>query len=80
MGDLEGAKGFLTMAPADKASDPAIAAARAAVELAEQAASLGDTKELDAKVAANPEGPPGALRSGAGAQRARSNARRRSII
>jgi putative thioredoxin len=43
------------MAPADKAGDPAIAAARAAVELAEQAASLGDTKELDAKVAANPK-------------------------
>jgi putative thioredoxin len=55
MGDLEGAKGFLTMAPADKAGDPAIAAARAALELAEQAASLGDTKELDAKVAADPK-------------------------
>jgi putative thioredoxin len=55
MGDLEGAKNFLAMAPADKAGDPAIAAARAAVELAEQAASLGDTKELDAKVAANPK-------------------------
>jgi putative thioredoxin len=54
MGDLEGAKGFLTMAPADKAGDPASAAARA-LELAEQAASLGDTKELDAKVAADPK-------------------------
>jgi putative thioredoxin len=54
-GDIEGAKGFLAMAPAAKAQDPAVAAVRAAVELAEQAASLGDTAELEAKVAANPK-------------------------
>ncbi|MDJ1158680.1 thioredoxin [Chelatococcus sp. SYSU_G07232] len=52
--DLDGAKRFLAMAPADKANDPAIAAARAAVELAEQAASLGDAAELERKVAADP--------------------------
>lgn len=52
--DLEGAKRFLAMAPADKAADPAIAAARAAIELAEQAAALGDVAELERKVAANP--------------------------
>ncbi|MCU4178749.1 thioredoxin [Bosea sp. BH3] len=54
-GDIEGAKGILAMAPADKAGDPAITAVRAAIELAEQAASLGDTAELEAKVAANPK-------------------------
>ena len=42
LGDLEGAKRFLAMAPAGKENDPAIAGARAAIELAEQAASLGD--------------------------------------
>ncbi|WP_439500241.1 thioredoxin [Bosea sp. (in: a-proteobacteria)] len=55
MGDLEGAKGILSAAPAAKAGDPAIAAVRAAIELAEQAASLGDTAELEARVAANPK-------------------------
>ena len=55
MGDLEGAKGILAMTPEAKAADPAIAAVRAAIELAEQAASLGDTAELEAKVAADPK-------------------------
>lgn len=55
MGDLEGAKGILAAAPEAKAADPALAAVRAAIELAEQAASLGDTAELEAKVAANPK-------------------------
>ncbi|SFJ04746.1 thioredoxin [Bosea sp. OK403] len=55
IGDLEGAKGILAMVPEDKAADPAIATVRAAIELAEQAASLGDTAELEAKVAANPK-------------------------
>jgi putative thioredoxin len=55
MGDLDGAKGILGMAPPDKATDPAIATVRAAIELAEQAASLGDTAELEASVAANPK-------------------------
>ncbi|MGO4740694.1 thioredoxin [Bosea sp. 2KB_26] len=54
MGDLDGAKGILAAAPETKASDPALTAVRAAIELAEQAASLGDTAELEAKVAANP--------------------------
>lgn len=55
MGDAEGAKGILAMAPEAKADDPAIAAVRAALELAEQAAALGDTAELEAKVAADPK-------------------------
>ncbi|CAH1657356.1 MULTISPECIES: thioredoxin [unclassified Chelatococcus] len=52
--DLEGARRFLDMVPADKANDPAIAAARAALELAEQAASLGDLAEFEQRLAANP--------------------------
>ncbi len=55
MGDIDGAKGILATAPEAKAADPAIAAVRAAVELAEQAASLGDTAELEARLAADPE-------------------------
>lgn len=55
MGDLDGAKGILGMVPAAKAADPAIAAVRAAIELADQAADLGDTAELEASVAANPK-------------------------
>jgi putative thioredoxin len=54
IGDLEGAKRFLAMAPQAKANDPAIAGARAAIELAEQAASLGDLADLQRRVEANP--------------------------
>jgi putative thioredoxin len=54
LGDLEGAKRFLAMAPKDKENDPAIAGARAAIELAEQAASLGDASELQRRIEANP--------------------------
>jgi putative thioredoxin len=52
--DLEGAKRFLAMAPAGKENDPAIAGARAAIELAEQAASLGDVGQLRQRVDADP--------------------------
>lgn len=55
MGDLEGATGILGMVPEAKATDPAVAAVRAAIELAQQAAALGDTAELEAKVVANPK-------------------------
>ena len=54
MDDLEGAKGFLAMVPEARAADPVIAGIQAAIELAEQAADLGDTAELEAKIAANP--------------------------
>jgi putative thioredoxin len=54
LGDLDGAKRFLTMAPKGKENDPAIAGARAAIELAEQAASLGDVGELMRRVDADP--------------------------
>jgi len=42
------------MIPESKHGDAAVAAARAAVELAEQATSLGPINELEQKVAANP--------------------------
>ncbi len=54
LGDLDGAKRFLAMAPAGKENDPAIAGARAAIDLAEQAASLGDLGQLQSQVDANP--------------------------
>ncbi|KRD99955.1 thioredoxin [Bosea sp. Root381] len=55
VGDVEGATGILTMVPEAKVADPAIVAVKAAIELAAQAAALGDTAELEAKVVANPK-------------------------
>lgn len=54
LGDLEGAKRFLGMAPAGKENDPAISAVRAAIELAEQAAELGDMAEFEQRLATDP--------------------------
>ena len=53
-GNLEGARGVLAQVPEAKHNDPAIASVLAAIELAEKAASLGDTAELEAKLAKNP--------------------------
>ena len=56
-GDLDQARAVLLMAPppvAGKDPDPAIAAALAALRVAEQAADLGDIGPLEAKVAADP--------------------------
>jgi len=53
-GALEQAKQMLALVPEAKRSDPQVAAARAAVDLAEQATSLGPITELEHKVAANP--------------------------
>ncbi|MBN8940405.1 MAG: thioredoxin [Rhizobiales bacterium] len=53
-GDLEQAKAVLAQVPADKLNDKAVAAARAALELAEQAAELGPIQEFEEKIAANP--------------------------
>ncbi len=55
LGDLEGARGFLESAPADKSADTHIAAARAALEVAEQAQNLGDLREFEERLAANPD-------------------------
>ena len=53
-GALEQAKQTLAMVPEAKRNDAAVAAARAALELAEQAKSAGPVDELERKVAANP--------------------------
>ena len=53
-GALEQAKQTLALVPEGKGNDPAVAAARAALELAEQAKALGPVTELEQKVAANP--------------------------
>jgi putative thioredoxin len=53
-GALDQARQTLAMVPEAKASDAAVAAARAALELAEQAKTLGPVTELEQKVAANP--------------------------
>ena len=52
-GSLEQAKQTLAMVPEAKRNDPAVAAARAALELAEQAKSVGPITELEGKIAAN---------------------------
>jgi putative thioredoxin len=53
-GDTEAAKQTFALLPKDKANDPAVTAAQAALDLAEQAKNVGDIAPLDAKVAANP--------------------------
>ena len=53
-GNLEQAAKTLAMIPEAKQNDAAVAAARAALEIAEQAKSLGPIDELQQKVAADP--------------------------
>jgi putative thioredoxin len=53
-GAIEQAKQTLALVPDAKLNDAAVAAARAALELAEQAKSVGPLAELEQKVAANP--------------------------
>ena len=53
-GALDQARQTLDMVPEAKRSDAAVAAARAALDLAEQAKTLGPVTELEQKVAANP--------------------------
>lgn len=53
-GALEQAQQTLALVPEAKRSDPAVTAAQAMVDLAEQAKTLGPIAELEQKVAANP--------------------------
>ncbi len=53
-GAIDQAKQTLAMVPESKRSETPVAAARAALEVAEQAQSLGPISELEQKVAANP--------------------------
>jgi len=55
LGDLEQAQGLLAAVPAGKEGDPAVAGARAALELAAQVESLGDLGELERRIAADPK-------------------------
>ncbi len=54
MGQTELAKQILAGAPKGKENDPAIAGVRAAIELADQAAAIGDLGDLVKAVEANP--------------------------
>ncbi len=53
-GEIESARTVLASIPASGERDPAIIAAKAALDLAEQAASLGDSSDLLGKLAADP--------------------------
>ncbi|MFS8035853.1 thioredoxin [Xanthobacter sp. AM11] len=53
-GALDQAKATLAMVPAEKQADSLVSAARAALEVAEQAAALGDLATLEAKVDLDP--------------------------
>jgi putative thioredoxin len=53
-GALDQARQTLALVPEAKQNDAAVAAARAALEIAEQAKTLGPLSELEQKVAANP--------------------------
>jgi putative thioredoxin len=54
-GNIDQAKQTLALVPEAKQSDAAVAAARAALDLAEQAKSVGPVTELEQKVAADPK-------------------------
>jgi putative thioredoxin len=53
-GAIEQARQTLAMVPEGKRNDSAVTAAQAALDLAEQAKSVGPLNELEQKVAANP--------------------------
>jgi putative thioredoxin len=53
-GNTDQAKQTLDLVPETRRGDPAVAAARAALEVAAQAAELGPVADLEMKVAANP--------------------------
>ena len=55
LGDLEGARNALSKAPKGTEGDSAMASARAALENAEQAESVGDLAELERQVSADPK-------------------------
>jgi putative thioredoxin len=54
MGATEQARRIIDSVPEDKRNDPAVTAVLAALTLAEQAAALGETAELERAVAGNP--------------------------
>jgi putative thioredoxin len=54
LGDLDRARGVLELTPKGKEGDPAIAAARAQIELAEASADVGEAGELTARLERDP--------------------------
>ncbi|MCB1429195.1 MAG: co-chaperone YbbN, partial [Nitratireductor sp.] len=54
-GNLEQARAILDAIPGEKSAESGVVAFRAALDLALQAANVGDTEELDARIAANPK-------------------------
>jgi putative thioredoxin len=54
-GDIDRARQTLDAAPPEIAGDPAIAAARSAIDLAEQTQDAGEAAELNARLEANPD-------------------------
>jgi putative thioredoxin len=54
-GAIDQARQTLAMVPDNKRNDPAVAAAQAALDLVQQAKSVGPLNELEAKVAADPK-------------------------
>lgn len=54
LGEIERARGVLSLAPKGKESDPAIAAARAQIDLAEAAAEAGEAGEFKARLERDP--------------------------
>jgi len=54
LGAIDQAKQTLALVPPAKQNDPVVAAARAAIDVAEQASSVGPITELEQKVAADP--------------------------
>jgi putative thioredoxin len=55
LGDAAGAEETLAAVPEAKAADPAVAAVKARIKLAAQVAELGDPKELERRLAADPK-------------------------
>jgi putative thioredoxin len=55
LGEVERAREILALAPAGKENDPALAAARAQIELAEASAGAGEAGALKAAVAKDPD-------------------------
>lgn len=54
LGQIEEARQLLAMAPADKAADPALTSVRAALDIAEKAADLGDLGPFQSRIEADP--------------------------
>jgi putative thioredoxin len=55
LGQVDQARSILALTPKDKENDPAILAAKAQIELTEMSAGAGETAELEAALASNPD-------------------------